>query len=44
MVFALVAAYLARARLGPNVYAVGGNERAAALSGVRVNRIKSSPT
>lgn len=42
-VFALVAAYVAaRTPFGRQIYAVGGNERAAALSGVRVNRIKIS--
>ena len=41
VVFAAVAAYVAaRTPFGRHVYAVGGNERAAALSGVRVNRIK----
>ena len=41
VVFALVAAYVAgRTPFGRYVYAVGGNERAAALSGVRVNLIK----
>ncbi len=41
-IFALVAAYVAaRTPFGRYVYAVGGNERAAALSGVRVNLIKS---
>jgi erythritol transport system permease protein len=41
VVFASVAAYVAgRTPFGRHVYAVGGNERAAALSGVRVNRIK----
>ena len=40
-VFALVAAYVAgRTPFGRYIYAVGGNERAAALSGVRVNLIK----
>lgn len=40
-IFAAVAAYVAgRTPFGRQVYAVGGNERAAALSGVRVNRIK----
>ena len=40
-VFALVTAYVAaRTPFGRHIYAVGGNERAAALSGVRVNRIK----
>jgi erythritol transport system permease protein len=35
------AAYIAmRTPLGRFIYAVGGNERAAALSGVRVNRVK----
>lgn len=39
-VFAAVAAYVAaRTPFGRHVYAVGGNERAAALSGVRVNLI-----
>lgn len=38
---ALVAAYIARRTpLGRYIYAVGGNERGAALSGVKVNRIK----
>jgi erythritol transport system permease protein len=38
---ALVAAYVAgRTPLGRQIYAVGGNERAALLSGVYVNRIK----
>lgn len=38
---ALMAAYLAtRTPLGRHIYAVGGNERGAALSGVRVDRIK----
>lgn len=37
----LGAAYLAaRTPLGRQIYAVGGNERAAALSGIRVNRVK----
>ena len=41
VVFALIAAYIAgRTPFGRYVYAVGGNERAAALSGVRVNLIK----
>lgn len=41
IVMALVAAYVAqRTPFGRRVYAVGGNERAAALSGVRVDRIK----
>jgi len=41
VVIALAAAYLAaRTPLGRQIYAVGGNERAAALSGVYVNRIK----
>jgi erythritol transport system permease protein len=40
-VMAVIAAYVAiRTPFGRRVYAVGGNERAAALSGVRVNRIK----
>lgn len=38
---ALIAAYIAaRTPLGRYIYAVGGNERGAALSGVKVNRIK----
>ncbi len=41
ILMALVAAYVAmRTPFGRRVYAVGGNERAAALSGVRVDRIK----
>lgn len=41
VVLALVAAYAAqRTPFGRKVYAVGGNERAAALSGVRVDRVK----
>ncbi|WP_019997969.1 ABC transporter permease [Aureimonas ureilytica] len=37
----LGAAYLAaRTPLGRQIYAVGGNERAAALSGIKVNRVK----
>jgi erythritol transport system permease protein len=41
VVVALGAAYLAtRTPLGRHIYAVGGNERGAALSGVRVDRIK----
>ena len=40
-VMALVAAYVAgRTPLGRQIYAVGGNERAAELSGVRVVRVK----
>ena len=40
---ALVAAYVAmRTPFGRRVYAVGGNERAAGLSGVRVDRVKIS--
>ena len=43
IVFALVAAYVAaRTPFGRYVYAVGGNERAAALSGVQVNPVKVS--
>ena len=35
------AAYLARwTPLGRHIFAVGGNERAAALSGIRINRVK----
>ena len=38
---ALVAAYVARfTPLGRHVFAVGGNERAARMSGVRVNQVK----
>ncbi|MFC6461779.1 ABC transporter permease [Paracoccus aerius] len=41
IVVALIAAYIARRTpLGRYMYAVGGNERGAALSGVKVNRIK----
>ena len=41
VVIALAAAYLARwTPIGRHVFAVGGNERAAALSGIRVNRVK----
>jgi len=41
IVLALAAAYLAaRTPLGRYIYAVGGNERSAALSGVKVNRVK----
>ncbi|MGA2488285.1 MAG: ABC transporter permease [Roseiarcus sp.] len=41
IVVALGAAYLARwTPIGRHIFAVGGNERAAALSGVRVNRVK----
>ncbi|WP_432757305.1 ABC transporter permease [Consotaella aegiceratis] len=41
VVVGLGAAYLAaKTPLGRQIYAVGGNERAAALSGVRVNRVK----
>jgi erythritol transport system permease protein len=41
VVVALVAHYISRRTpLGRHVYAVGGNERGAALSGVKVNRVK----
>ncbi|MBP1804949.1 ABC transporter permease [Rubellimicrobium aerolatum] len=41
VVVALAAAYVARRTpLGRHIYAVGGNERGAALSGVKVNRVK----
>ena len=41
IVMSLIAAYVAtRTPFGRRVYAVGGNERAAALSGVRVDRVK----
>ena len=40
-ILALAAAYLARyTPLGRQIFAVGGNERAAALSGIRVARVK----
>lgn len=40
-IVALIAAYIAtRTPLGRHIYAVGGNERGAALSGVNVDRIK----
>jgi Ribose/xylose/arabinose/galactoside ABC-type transport systems, permease components len=39
--FVVVAAYIAkRTAFGRRVYAIGGNERAAELAGIRVNRIK----
>ncbi|MGE3829636.1 MAG: ABC transporter permease [Parvibaculaceae bacterium] len=41
IVVALAAAYVARyTPLGRHVFAVGGNERAARMSGVKVNRVK----
>ncbi len=41
LVFALIATFVAtKTPFGRQVYAVGGNERAAELSGVRVNRTK----
>jgi erythritol transport system permease protein len=41
IVLACASAYLAaRTPLGRYIYAVGGNERSAALSGVKVNRVK----
>ena len=41
VVVALAAAYVAgRTPLGRHIYAIGGNERAAMLSGVYVNRVK----
>jgi len=41
IVVALGAAYVASSTpLGRHIFAVGGNERAAALSGIRVNRVK----
>jgi erythritol transport system permease protein len=41
IVVALAAAYFARfTPLGRQIFAVGGNERAAALSGIRVTRVK----
>ena len=42
LLFALVAIFLARKTpFGRQVYAIGGNERAAELSGVRVKRVKT---
>jgi erythritol transport system permease protein len=41
IVVALAAAYFARyVPLGRHIFAVGGNERAARMSGIRVNRVK----
>ena len=41
IVVALAAAYFARyVPLGRHIFAVGGNERAAKMSGIRVNRVK----
>jgi erythritol transport system permease protein len=41
ILLALAAGYLAaKTPLGRHIYAVGGNERAAGLSGIRVNRVK----
>ncbi len=41
MVIGLLAHYISRrTTLGRHIYAVGGNERGAALSGVKVNRVK----
>ncbi|PTV94392.1 erythritol transport system permease protein [Rhodobacter aestuarii] len=41
IVVGLIAAYIAkRTPLGRHIYAVGGNERGAALSGVKVDRVK----
>lgn len=41
IVVALIAAYVARyTPLGRQIFAVGGNERAARMSGIRVNRVK----
>jgi erythritol transport system permease protein len=41
IVVAIVAAYVARRTpLGRHIYAVGGNERSAALSGIKINRVK----
>lgn len=43
VVLALIAAFVAgRTTFGRRVYAVGGNERAAVLSGVRVHRVKTA--
>ena len=41
VIFAIFAIVLTRTTLGRYIYAVGGNPRAAALSGVRVNGIKT---
>jgi len=42
IIFALVAAFVAaKTPFGRQVYAIGGNERAAELSGVRVKRVKT---
>jgi erythritol transport system permease protein len=41
VVFVVVAVYIAkRTAFGRRVYAIGGNERAAELAGIRVNRVK----
>jgi len=41
VIFLVVAVYIAkRTAFGRRVYAIGGNERAAELAGIRVNRIK----
>jgi len=40
VIVAVFTIVLKRTRFGRHVYAVGGNERAAALSGLNVNRIK----
>ena len=41
VVFTLIASFVAnKTRFGRHVYAVGGNEKAAAFSGVRVKRVK----
>lgn len=41
VIVACIAAYIAtRTPLGRHIYAVGGNERGAALSGVKVNQVK----
>ncbi|HLL50592.1 MAG TPA: ABC transporter permease [Thermomicrobiales bacterium] len=41
LIFALFAIVLGRTTIGRHIYAVGGNPRAAALSGVRVNGVKT---
>ena len=41
VIFAIFAVILTRTTLGRYIYAVGGNPRAAALSGVRVNGVKT---
>lgn len=40
ILFVLFYVMLKRTRFGRNIYAVGGNEQSATLSGIRVNRVK----